>query len=600
MAAELPAGSSQGLPFYRYEPTPAGESSIMVDVPRFGTNVFSVGFNLNYSHRPLVLGVENDAGEFQTLRVLIEHQLVGHVDLAARFCDCTTFSLSLPVAWMEQGKARRTREARFSVLNAAASALEPLSGDFSLPGVEAGDPRLGWMLRLYGWPSESPFSVSMGGYLWVPLRGLLSRTDASARGFRAMPRLVFAGYRHHIQWSLAGAFLFRPEASQSSLPALDGSVEGSELQAGTHVSYTDKERGFSVGPEVQLSTVLIPRDYAFKPFYTSLDVLLGLHVRLSPVLQAQLAAGAGLLRRAGSPDFRFLLRVSYNPEWKRADREAPHGAPGEVPPGGVDRDADGVLDLEDACPDTPVGRAPEPSRPGCPASAPARTLTAPPLSLALCGEMPPRSGSPGSLVLGCPAGDRDEDTVFDSVDECPDSPRGEHPDPVRPGCPASDRDQDTVPDAEDACPEQPGAPALERDRSGCPGLVEVKGDRLLIRRPIVFASNTDTVLSESFPVLRALAEALQASPWIKKVRIEGHTDNQGTVTANRTLSVRRARSVLLWLQTHGVEPARLESAGYGHGRPVTGNDTDQGRAANRRVDIVIIDPPPAPSSGERP
>ena len=130
--------------------------------------------------------------------------------------------------------------------------------------------------------------------------------------------------------------------------------------------------------------------------------------------------------------------------------------------------------------------------------------------------------------------------------------------------------------------------------------MEGKGDKLLIRKPSVFGLNTDTVLEESFPVLQAMADALRASPWIKKVRIEGHTDNQGLAGANKTLSMRRARSVMRWLQAHGVEPARMESVGYGQSRPITGNDTEQGRAANRRVDILIIDPPPAPASGEQP
>ncbi|MFL5355718.1 OmpA family protein [Archangium sp.] len=557
-----------------------GESSIMVDVPRYGTDEFSVGFSLNYAHRPLVLGVENEAGEFQTLRVLIEHQLLGHIDLSARFCDCTTFSLTLPIALAERGDSSRDPSvpstSRYSLMASAAarSASEPDSlGDVGLlRSSNVGDPRLGMMVRLYGRPDESPLSVSLGGYLWVPLSRFLSRPEAGAgdQEFRARPMLVLAGHRQHIQWSLAGSFLFRPEAPQNTLPAIDGSVEGSELRVGTHVSYTDKERGFAVGPEVQLSTLLIPRDYAFKPFYTSLEALIGLHFKPSQVLQVDLSAGAGLLRRPGTPDLRLLLRVSYNPVWKG---QGSNPRASQVPPSG------GLQ--------APV-----------PALVTAHT-TAPQLSAEPCSDSP-QEASPGSLRLGCPASDADQDTVLDSVDQCPETPWGQFPDPEHLGCPASDGDQDTVPDSLDACPDEPGAPALEQGRNGCPGLVEVKGDRLLIRKPIVFGLNTDTVLEESFPVLQAMTDALRASPWIKKIRIEGHTDNQGSAAANQTLSVRRARSVMRWLQTHGVEPERMEFAGYGQSRPVAGNDTEQGRAANRRVDIVIIEPPPAPSSGAHP
>ena len=216
-----------------------------------------------------------------------------------------------------------------------------------------------------------------------------------------------------------------------------------------------------------------------------------------------------------------------------------------------------------------------------------------------CSE-PLQEESPAHLRLGCPGGDQDGDLVLDSVDACPNTPPGPFPDPTRPGCPASDRDQDAVPDITDACPEQPGAPSLEPAKNGCPGLVEVKGNRLLIRQPIVFAPGTDAVLAESFPVLQAMTDALQASAWIRKIRIEGHTDNQGLAADNQTLSVRRARSVLRWLREHGVDEARMESVGHGQSRPIASNDTREGRAANRRVDIVIIEPSPVPPSGEQP
>jgi outer membrane protein OmpA-like peptidoglycan-associated protein len=131
-------------------------------------------------------------------------------------------------------------------------------------------------------------------------------------------------------------------------------------------------------------------------------------------------------------------------------------------------------------------------------------------------------------------------------------------------------------------------------------LIAVKGGMLLLQRPIVFASGTDTVLEESIPILRAVADALRASPWVRKIRIEGHTDNQGSTQSNNALSVRRAQSVMRWLSEDGIDPGRMEAVGYGPSRPVTGNDTEQGRAANRRVDLVIIDPPTVREGAGRP
>ena len=547
-----------GLLLNRFEPTPAGESSFRVDVPRFGSNVFSFGLGLGYAHRPLVLGVADDAGKFQTLRVLVEHQALGHLDLAFLLCGCASLSVSLPLVLLEPGRApgEDLVWASSRGLLGAASPLPGLSrgetrlGSSALEGLSLGDPRLGVMLRVYGIPDESPFSVSFGAYLWLPLRGLLrelpSRT--SEQEPRAMPRLVLAGAHRSLRWSLVTSYLLRTVASENALSPLSGDAVGSELQVGTQVSYSDKARGLSVGPEVTLSTLVNPRGHAFRPLYTDLEALLGLHVQPLPALRVGLAAGVGLLRRPGTPDLRFLLRVAYTLPSEVA-RPAPARAALELPP------------------------------------------LPPPLPLLLLLPLPPPL--PEEL-------DGDGDGVPEPPAVSPDPRSGEPPDASPPGSPASDRDQDSVPDDEDACPDVPGAPSREVDTNGCPGLVEVKGHRLLLREPIVFATNTATVLARSFPVLQALADALGASPWIKRVRFEGHTDNQGTVEANQELSLRRARSVMRWLQEHGVDPGRMEARGEGPAHPIASNDTEPGRAANRRVDIVILDPAAAPEGHEPP
>jgi len=77
---------------------------------------------------------------------------------------------------------------------------------------------------------------------------------------------------------------------------------------------------------------------------------------------------------------------------------------------------------------------------------------------------------------------------------------------------------------------------------------------------------------------------------IKKVRIEGHTDAVGTHEYNLDLSQRRVLSVMRFLVEQGVEPARLEAIGHGKTRPIADNTTDEGRARNRRVDFIIVDP----------
>ena len=216
---------------------------------------------------------------------------------------------------------------------------------------------------------------------------------------------------------------------------------------------------------------------------------------------------------------------------------------------------DGVLDRQDQCPDTPMGPTPDPRRPGCPAS------------------------------------DSDNDGVLDPVDQCLFEPAGPNPDPARLGCPLPDRDHDTVPDPRDACPDKPGSPNPDPKKNGCPGLVEVKNGQLVLLKPVFFALDKDVILAQSFPVLQAVADALQATPAIKKIRIEGHTDSQGKPAYNLDLSDRRTRSVSKWLVAHGIAESRLEARGYGQLRPIDTNATPAGRARNRRVEFLILEGP---------
>jgi len=74
-----------------------------------------------------------------------------------------------------------------------------------------------------------------------------------------------------------------------------------------------------------------------------------------------------------------------------------------------------------------------------------------------------------------------------------------------------------------------------------------------------------------------------------KIEISGHTDNKGTVSYNQNLSNNRAKSVVTWLTNKGVEPSRMVSEGYGFSQPKASNDTEEGRAKNRRTEFKILE-----------
>jgi OmpA-OmpF porin, OOP family len=72
------------------------------------------------------------------------------------------------------------------------------------------------------------------------------------------------------------------------------------------------------------------------------------------------------------------------------------------------------------------------------------------------------------------------------------------------------------------------------------------------------------------------------------IKIEGHTDNVGNPASNKKLSLNRAESVMTFLQTNGVDAARLAVSGLGSDKPVEENTTEKGRAANRRIEAYVV------------
>jgi len=202
-----------------------------------------------------------------------------------------------------------------------------------------------------------------------------------------------------------------------------------------------------------------------------------------------------------------------------------------------DRDGDGVVDEKDACPD---------------------------------------SAGPIALI-GCP--DRDGDGVPDYKDKCPDV-KGS---PNFQGCPAPDTDGDGVNDDDDKCPLVKGVAS----NHGCPPIKPeviraVKGaaDRVFfVRAKAVIEKNC-------LPELDRVVTILQADTTLR-LRIEGHTDSEGTDERNQSLSTRRARAVYKYLVSQGISASRMEYAAYGSKRPLASNETPEGMAQNRRVDMML-------------
>ena len=227
-----------------------------------------------------------------------------------------------------------------------------------------------------------------------------------------------------------------------------------------------------------------------------------------------------------------------------------------------DSDGDGVPDHKDECPNTPKGVKVDER--GCPLDTDGDGV---PDYLDECPNTPK-----GVEVdeKGCPP-DSDGDGVPDYLDECPGTPKGAKVDER--GCPL-DTDGDGVPDYLDECPGTPkGAKVDER---GCWVISEA-----------LFDFNKYLIKTEFYPHLDEIITVLQENPTLV-VEIQGHTDNVGSSQYNRKLSENRANAVKNYLIKKGINDQRLIAVGFGFSRPKTTNRTEEGKALNRRVELLPV------------
>jgi outer membrane protein OmpA-like peptidoglycan-associated protein len=118
--------------------------------------------------------------------------------------------------------------------------------------------------------------------------------------------------------------------------------------------------------------------------------------------------------------------------------------------------------------------------------------------------------------------------------------------------------------------------------------VQRQGDEIALKLPagISFDFNSAAVRPEFRPALDQVAQTLVSFP-STFVDVKGHTDSIGSTAVNQRLSEQRAASVADYLTTRGVQQQRIATRGYGYTMPIASNDTEEGRAQNRRVEIKL-------------
>jgi outer membrane protein OmpA-like peptidoglycan-associated protein len=380
---------------------------------------------------------------------------------------------------------------------------------------------------------------------------------ASTRYWTLFPSLIAAGTLGPVR--ISGELGYRMRQRRE----IGNFIQDDEIHTGLGLNW-------SVIPELALIAdaqfrVGLGSVFAGRPFSASefpFEVDAGARITASDSFSIDLGVGTGLQSGYGAPQFRGFAMGRI-----RIDASSCAGGP-EDHDGFMDgdfcldpdNDSDGVEDTIDRCPND-------------------------------------AEDADGFLDDdGCPELDNDGDGAPDTTDSCPAQSEDDDEFQDDDGCPEPDNDEDGVLDGDDQCRMDPEDDDDFQDEDGCPEPgpraipVTVSDTRILIGETIYFEFDTEIIRPVSYPLLDQVAEVIGTlSPGLR-IRVDGHTDNQGAESYNMDLSFRRARAVVEYLASRGVARDRLEYRGYGATHQVAPNDSPQGRSLNRRVEFTILQP----------
>ncbi len=564
-----------GTSLNRFEPSETGSDWFVSESLDLRGTRPALGVVGDFAYKSYVL--KNPDGSENT--VVVGNQFYLHLGASLVLVDRLRLGASLPIAVLQDGNDKIVGNQLY---------VAPTDG-----GV--GDLRFALDLRLVGEYGD-PFTASLGGRLWLPTGNELQYLGDGQ--VRVGPRLAIAGDAGSFAYAVGVGVVYRANDAP-----FNGHPTGTQADFNVAMGARFADKALLIGPELAGSTIVTDSGAFFGDHTTPLALLLGGHYNAGDV-RIGLGAGPGLSNAAGTAAFRALASLEWFPAPAKAttppsDRDGDavidsedacidmpgvrtndpktNGCPLVV----ADRDGDGIVDGDDACPDTPGVKTEDPKTNGCPSDRDQDGIAD---AKDACPDVAgPKTDDPATN--GCPP-DRDKDGVADAVDACPDVAGVKTEDPKTNGCPP-DRDHDGIVDRDDACPDAPGPHNADPKKNGCP-LVSIKAGQVTILEQIKFKTNS-AVIIESQTILDAVAKTLNEHSEIKHLRVQGHTDNTGSLAYNKNLSRQRAAAVVTALVKTGVNKNRLSSAGFGPTVPLADNSTDEGRAANRRVEFHIED-----------
>jgi uncharacterized repeat protein (TIGR01451 family) len=596
-SAALP-GNQTSFQVEHFEPLPSAPTNILnVSSSRVLPHLkLAADFLVHFASKPFVTA--RSTSDDATIADTVEGQLKAELGLALGLWRRLELGLSLPLVLHQFGDTL--------------ALFDDPAGDVG--GFALGDLRVVAKVRLLDPSRAKGFGLALVGSLYAPTGD--RDTFNSDGAFRFEPRLVL-DWRHKSGVTIAAnlGYHIRPRRVAQNVVSDDAVRWG--LGLATPSGWERLELFATLWGAVPTADNRDPdavdstlSDGATTP----VEFLVGGDLKLGRAMRMRLGAGAGLTHGYGAPAWRALASLDYG---KAADDADGDGiADGEDACPNVpedpddfedldgcpdpDDDQDGVLDGADRCPRDPEDADAHQDEDGC--ADPDNDGD---------GILDAQDKCPGDAedadgfvdADGCPDLDNDQDGVPDAIDQCPLVPEDMDGWESEDGCPDPDNDKDGLLDGDDQCPDVPETVNAFKDEDGCPDTKE-KGFRITkthieLGGSIQFATNKAIIRPASFPLLRAAARVIQDQPRITAIRIEGHTDSDGSDTSNLALSKARAQAVVEFLVSEGVASSRLSSDGFGESRPIADNKTKAGKQQNRRTEFRILEVDGQPVTGSR-
>jgi len=555
-----PAEATSSLSVQQFLPASGGSENYthVVGVQTLGAWRPALGLVTNYAYRPLVLSTLDGSESVDLIRDHLQADLLAALGVG----DSLQLGLALPVTLYQ--------------VAGEAGALEPAA----LSAQTLGDLRLGARWQAFG----------KGKTLALGLAAGVTLPTGNASSFQGEPTITFEpkllielNLGRHFRTGLNLGYLLREAQTFESLTI------GNELTYGLGAAYELTSslallaEGFgraSADPALDLSAERLP-----------FEANLGLRLRLGQSHLISFGMGPGLQQGYGTPVFRAFLGYSFVGAARKqggaslpaedyvdavdrgavAEAEAPEPRLEPVPCdtsifgsdcGAVaDGDGDGIPDPEDACPEQAEDRDYFQDEDGCP-------------------EL-----------------DNDQDGIPDGEDGCPNDPETRNGVQDGDGCPEKDIDNDGVPDSIDKCQFQAENYNGVDDEDGCPDAdraTEPEGPAVIAHPDqtfkvlVFFDSDAWTLDARTYDVLRRVERYMKENPAVF-LRVLGFADNTGRERPSLRVSQMRALRIKYYLVDHEIEAERIEIRHFGSRLPRSANDTEAGRADNRRVRIVPME-----------